>query len=140
MLYEQLLLHYPKDGPTATLQTDGQLMGSNLSFPILCVINLIGYWTTLEEYTGLRFEPNCLPVLVNGDDILFRIPKPRPDDPHTFYELWNKNITLFGFELSVGKNYIHDRVFTVNSECWIISGVQEATPTFRRTRHLDVGL
>jgi hypothetical protein len=139
VLYEQTL-HYPEGGPDPTLQSNGQLMGSNLSFPILCVINLIGYWTTLEEYTGLQFEPNQLPVLVNGDDILFRTPRPRPDNPNSFYELWKKNITTLGFELSVGKNYIHDRVFTVNSECWVISGAQEAAPMFRRIRHLDVGL
>lgn len=139
VLYEQLL-HYPEGGPGTTAQTNGQLMGSNLSFPILCVINLIGYWTTLEEYTGLKFEPNQLPVLVNGDDILFRTPKPRPDDKTSFYELWKKNITTLGFELSVGKNYIHDRIFTINSECYVVAGGLEAPPSFRRVRHLDVGL
>jgi hypothetical protein len=138
VLYEQLL-HYPKDGPSTTQQTNGQLMGSNLSFPILCVINLIGYWLTLEDYTGLKFEPNRLPVLINGDDILFRTPKPRKDDPKSFYELWKKNIAILGFELSVGKNYIHDSVFTVNSECWVVSGAKE-TPAFKRIRHFDVGL
>jgi len=139
VLYEQLL-HYPKGGPDATPQTNGQLMGSNLSFPILCVVNLIGYWMTLEEYTGLKFEPNHLPVLINGDDILFRTPRPRPDDKTSFYEIWKKNISALGFELSVGKNYIHDQVFTVNSECYVISGGKESPPSFRRVRHLDVGL
>jgi len=147
VLYEQML-HYPeanKDGgithqvPT-TEQNNGQLMGSNLSFPILCLANLIGYWMTLEEYTGLKFEPSQLPVLINGDDILFRTPKPRPDDPKSFYELWKKNIDALGFKLSVGKNYVHDTVFTVNSQCWVVSGAMEAVPQFRRIRHLDVGI
>lgn len=139
VLYEQVL-HYQEGGPNVTHQTNGQLMGSNLSFPILCVINLIGYWMTLEEYTGLTFEPGDLPVLVNGDDILFRTPCPRPDDPTSFYELWIANITKLGFELSVGKNYVHDKVFTVNSECWHFKAGAQGQPVFRRTRHLDVGL
>jgi hypothetical protein len=139
VLYEQTL-HYQKDGPEVTKQTNGQLMGSNLSFPILCVVNLIGYWMTVEEYTGLRIEPQDLPVLVNGDDILFRTPKPRPEDPASFYELWKSNITKLGFELSVGKNYVHDKVFTVNSECWHFKQGQAGRPVFRRTRHLDVGI
>lgn len=141
VLYEQLL-HYPESehgGPDTTQQTNGQLMGSNLSFPILCVINLVGYWLTLEEYTGLQIEPNKLPVLINGDDILFRTPKPRPDVPNSFYELWKKNVSTLGFELSVGKNYIHSTILTVNSECWVVSG-DEQSPSFRRVRHLNVGL
>ena len=32
---------------------------------------------------GLKFEPQGLPCLVNGDDIAFRIPRPRPDDPNS---------------------------------------------------------
>jgi hypothetical protein len=138
VLYEQTLI-YPEDGPEDTRQNNGQLMGSNLSFPILCVINLIGYWMTMEEYTGLTFEPMELPVLVNGDDILFRTPQPRPDDPESFYETWKRNITLLGFELSVGKNYVHDSVFTVNSECWVVK-TRQGIRSFTRVRHLDVGL
>jgi hypothetical protein len=140
VLYEQRL-HYPEKyvDTGCVEQRNGQLMGSNLSFPILCVVNLVAYWRTFEEYVGLRIEPSKLPVLVNGDDILFRTPRPDPSNPRSFYELWKKNITEVGFTLSVGKNYIHDTVFTVNSECWVV-GKSGNTPTFRRVHHLDVGL
>lgn len=137
VLYEQLL-HYGENGPDITRQTNGQLMGSNLSFPILCAINLIGYWIALEKYLGMRVLPEELPVLVNGDDILFRTPRPEPENPESFYEIWKASIDTLGFKLSVGKNYIHDSIFTVNSECWIVSGGE--TPSFRRIRHFDVGL
>ena len=139
VLYEQNL-HYQRDGPDTTKQTNGQLMGSNLSFPILCIVNLIGYWMTMEDYTDLTLEPHELPVLVNGDDILFRTPRPRPDDPTSFYELWKSNITKLGFELSVGKNYVHDKVFTINSESWHYKAGKAGQPIFRKTRHLDVGI
>lgn len=118
VLYEQQLNYpqytmrkYAKDGDdlSTVLQSDGQLMGSPLSFPILCTVNLVGYWMALERYTGLRCELSELPVLVNGDDILFRCNQ-------ALYELWIKIVRDLGFELSVGKNYVHKRYFTINSQ------------------------
>jgi hypothetical protein len=103
VLYEQVLC-YPKvkgqETPEDTQQCNGQLMGSNLSFPVLCAVNLIGYWLTLEEYLKVSFEPKDLPVLINGDDILFRTPKPDNADPDNFYTVWQKNLAKLGFDLS----------------------------------------
>ena len=54
-------------------QQNGQLMGSVLSFPILNVCNFVAYWISLERYMGVTYkDPWKLPVLTNGDDILFR--------------------------------------------------------------------
>lgn len=90
-------------------QRNGQLMGSPESFPILCYINLIGYWMALEIFTQRRIKARDLPVLVNGDDILFRC-------SDEFYPLW-KNITEeLGFELSQGKNYVSESLLMINSE------------------------
>jgi len=89
-------------------QENGQLMGSILSFPLLCAANLVCYWKCLEEYTGLKFTVSELPVLINGDDILFR-------SNESFYKLWLKEIKNIGFTLSIGKNYIHPHIFTINS-------------------------
>jgi hypothetical protein len=116
VLYEQTI-HYPKSsGLKPAQQTTGQLMGSVLSFPHLCALNIIGYWMTLEEFTGRTFSLKSLPVLVNGDDILFA------SNPQ-FYELWKGNITELGFELSIGKNYIHKNFLMVNSEpYWLSEG------------------
>jgi hypothetical protein len=59
---EPQFLHYPapmmkKGGLDPINQQNGQLMGSTLSFPILCIINLVAYWAALEEYTQRAFDP-----------------------------------------------------------------------------------
>jgi hypothetical protein len=112
VLYEQEI-HYPKKfeskgGLEPKMQTNGQLMGSTLSFPILCIVNLCAYWKTLEEYLNREIALYDLPVLINGDDILFRC-------NDAFYNLWMQNITEVGFILSLGKNYVHQTFFTINS-------------------------
>jgi hypothetical protein len=90
------------------IQQNGQLMGSVLSFPILCIINLVSYWISMEEYLGVEIDFRELPVLINGDDILF------PSNPE-HYEIWKSKIRSVGFNLSIGKNYIHKNLFTINS-------------------------
>jgi len=108
VLYEQDL-HYPSNsGVPPVNQTNGQLMGSTLSFPILCIVNLVCYWRALEEYLGRSVELEELPVLINGDDILFRT-------NDEFYQIWRKYIGNVGFILSLGKNYVHKNILTVNS-------------------------
>jgi hypothetical protein len=92
----------------SVLQRNGQLMGSTLSFPILCIINLVAYWYALETYLGQQVELEDLPVRINGDDILF------PSNPE-MYTIWQEKIHKVGFDLSIGKNYIHSRYFTMNS-------------------------
>jgi hypothetical protein len=143
VLYEQKLV-YPKIKgqvtPEDTQQKNGQLMGSNLSFPILCVVNLMGYWMALEKYLGLTFEPKDLPVLVNGDDILFRTPKPNDDDEGNFYTIWQNIVAKLGFELSVGKNYVHHEVFTINSECWRVTAGSTEKYVFKQMKYLNIGL
>jgi len=93
----------------AAKQTTGQLMGSTLSFPILCAVNLVCYWMSLEIYLKRKVQLSELPVLINGDDILFRTDE-------RFYSLWQSVIQEVGFELSMGKNYVHKTFFTINSQ------------------------
>jgi hypothetical protein len=108
VLYEQTL-EYP-DGRKVK-QLNGQLMGSTLSFPILCMVNLICFHISLEEFLGKKINIHDLPVLVNGDDILF-------PSCEGLYKIWMRNIANVGFLLSLGKNYVHASVLTVNSECY----------------------
>ena len=115
------LVSYPKevqDGKADlnpfVIQT-GQLMGSPLSFPILCSINVASYRATLAEYMGRDMEMNDLPVLLNGDDICFMA-------NDVFYALWKKWITRAGFTLSLGKNYISPNYVTINSQGFLWSG------------------
>jgi hypothetical protein len=128
---------------------NGQLMGSILSFPLLCLANFSCYVKTLKEYVkimldgrfptkrtelsedlDLLFENSIflssLPVLINGDDISFRASE-------NFYNLWLKNLPEFGFKPSQGKNYISSVMVTLNSEVYL--------PQSRTTvGYLNVGL
>jgi hypothetical protein len=114
-LLEQVIV-YPKGGPPPVSQHNGQLMGSVLSFPFLCLANLFAYMDSLgnddfEQTYRLMSDQRLmrrLPVMINGDDILFRT-----DDLH--YQRWTRSITKVGFRPSVGKNFRHKRFLTVNS-------------------------
>jgi hypothetical protein len=123
-------ISYPKtclkksDKLESMMQTNGQLMGCPLSFPILCAINLVAYWSALEEFLGKSVNLVDLPCLINGDDILFR-------SNDAFYAIWKKWIEIAGFTLSVGKNYISPNFLTVNSESWLYN------PTSKRFRKID---
>ncbi|APG77197.1 RNA-dependent RNA polymerase [Hubei narna-like virus 12] len=95
------LLVYPgSSGLTPVLQESGQLMGSLLSFPLLCLLN-----DCTAQFSGLKPDQ----YLINGDDILIRAPK-------KFYPIWKERVQEFGLELSLGKNYVHPRFGTVNSQ------------------------
>lgn len=117
---------YP-DG-TSVLQQNGQLMGSVLSFPILCVINVACYAAALEEYRvkyptrvftevylpGGLLNLASLPVLVNGDDVSFFCPD------EEFYETWSRKVSSAGFKKSLGKNYRSRQFVTINSKMFLV--------------------
>jgi len=110
-LLEQVLVYPSWTKIKPVVQKNGQLMGSILSFPILCIANLFAYIMSLPEpmkYLTSRSRMDKLPVLINGDDILFR-----SSDAH--YEKWLVETRRVGFTQSIGKNFRHDRFFTVNS-------------------------
>jgi hypothetical protein len=105
-------INYPKKfGIDPFDQRSGQLMGSPLSFPFLCTNNLIAYKLSVEDYLGIKVPFRELPCLINGDDILFRT---NPEH----YQLWKERVASIGFDLSIGKNYIHEKVLTINSTCF----------------------
>nr|UJQ92742.1 MAG: putative RNA-dependent RNA polymerase [Narnaviridae sp.] len=113
-------------------QTNGQLMGSVLSFPVLCAINVAAYWIALEEHTGRKFELNDLPVMVNGDDIAFKADT-------EFYEVWKRWTSCAGFTLSLGKNYISPDFVTINSEGYVASRKKDRL-TLTKVGFLNTGL
>jgi hypothetical protein len=107
VLYEHEI-HYPiTSGLDPVLQGTGQLMGSVLSFPILCLANCICCWISL--FGDDHFDD--LPILVNGDDIAFSCTRAR-------YHVWSDALADFGFIKSVGKNYCHKRFMLINSELY----------------------
>jgi uncharacterized protein YlbG (UPF0298 family) len=130
-------VEYPKwTGIDPVVQKNGQLMGSPLSFPILCMVNLIAYKMAMEEYlfekTDVPYKLSFyeLPVLVNGDDILF----PSNDE---LYIIWKRCIEEVGFELSLGKNYIHKNVCVINSQLYLYNW---ETNKFELIQYVNNGL
>lgn len=90
-------------------QQNGQLMGSILSFPILCLANLALY-LTVRKATRPKAEIRDLlnAVLVNGDDMIYIGTK---EEWKLHQELGKK----LGLEISPGKAYIHKRYANINS-------------------------
>jgi len=109
IIYEQNVTYPTKSGVEDLTQRNGQLMGSTLSFPILCIVNLVSFWMAFESYTMKIIKLEDLPVLVNGDDMLF-------STDESLYPHWLYHLSTTGFKLSVGKNYLHKSLFTMNSE------------------------
>jgi hypothetical protein len=114
------------------LQRNGQLMGSPLSFPVLCAINAACYREALMRYLGRPVAWEDLPVLVNGDDILFRA-------NDELYGYWLEEITKAGFSLSQGKNYFSESLLTVNSRFWLWRP-ERGTGYLEEVGFLNVGL
>jgi hypothetical protein len=91
-------------------QQQGQLMGSVVSFPFLCIINCAVCWMALSadkpELEFVRLED--LPLLVNGDDCVFV-------GTSGLESHWEKSIRYVGFSSSVGKTYFSKELLVMNS-------------------------
>jgi hypothetical protein len=81
----------------------GQMMGSYLSFPLLCLQNYAAFrWAAYKH--GLK----RIPLLINGDDILFQ-------SDRAFYKVWVDTITAVGLEVEVTKTSVLPDEGTLNS-------------------------
>jgi hypothetical protein len=104
-------LYYPtKFGPIYYGdQANGQLMGSVLSFPILCLANL-GLYLKVTEYahSGWTLPQRLRHVLINGDDMLYTADS----------SLWQRHVDIgeeIGLRMSIGKAYHHSVYANINS-------------------------
>lgn len=77
----------------------GQMMGSYLSFPLLCIQNYIAFRYTMGA---------DVPVLINGDDILFQS---SADDSSK----WMDTVGALGLTVEVTKTSVSDSFGTINS-------------------------
>ncbi|APG77088.1 RNA-dependent RNA polymerase [Beihai narna-like virus 4] len=93
-------------------QARGQLMGSPVSFPILCLLNAaltrFAFELAGREASMLRDQP----ILVNGDDLLCRTSDKE-------YYIWSQITAMGGLIPSLGKCFRHRRIATINSEMWV---------------------
>jgi len=94
------------------LATNGQLMGSILSFPLLCVINKFVY-----EYTQDLVPNESSKPLINGDDILYK-------GTEKFIRRWFEVTREAGFIPSKGKSLVDKNNFTINSRPFNARGMQ----------------
>lgn len=125
-------LHYPVVDPDGKVsgfihqgrQTNGQLMGSVLSFPILCLANLGLYLENCSVYhnqSHFSEQQKLDSVLINGDDMVYSAPNTIPYYCPTLQKdatLWDSHIELgmaIGLEMSLGKAYHHPVYANVNS-------------------------
>jgi hypothetical protein len=96
-------IEYPRSNVPSGTQNSGQLMGSLLSFPLLCLANAF-----IVEYSGIKPSE----YLVNGDDIVAHT------NP-TAIANWKVNAPRIGLSLSLGKNFVSDDFCTVNSQLFV---------------------
>jgi hypothetical protein len=115
-------IDYPKSTLLEScIQTRGQLMGSLLSFPILCLANFTTYAYAkmksmgdkifFEKIENILRDPR-LSCFINGDDILFTCDGPRS----RLYREWKTTAHSIGLELSVGKTYLSKYFGLINSQ------------------------
>jgi len=117
-------LSYPVEGRWVIKgsQQNGQLMGSILSFPLLCLANLGVYlYVTQETQRDWYSEERLNHVLINGDDMLYAS---RPEDWDFHTEIGRR----LGLEMSVGKAYRHHTFCNVNSVSFHYSLRDSGTP------------
>jgi hypothetical protein len=99
----------------AAEQKWGQLMGSPTSFPVLCLVNAAVNRYFLEQETGRVIPLRSCPMLINGDDVLFWMPKMES------YERWKALVSSAGLKPSIGKNYVSQKFLVINSEIFEVT-------------------
>ena len=102
-------------------QARGQLMGSPVSFPVLCIANAAVIWDSVfpnQEWRDVE-------MIINGDDCLFQC-----DEAGRLR--WQETAADVGLTPSVGKTYFHDRWAVINSALFDTSRV------LRETQHFEV--
>jgi len=122
-------------------QTEGQLMGSIISFPFLCIANAALCRLAIEEseFNTVTYRVadhkvrlgKILPCLINGDDCLLK---------GHFQRLricWEGFCAIAGLFSSLGKTYFSDNFCTINST---IFEWNETTQWWTECKYINLGL
>lgn len=110
------VIEYPK-GKLGE-QTSGQLMGSLLSFPLLCFLN---------DFIVSRAGFPKGSYLINGDDVVAK-------GPMSSISTWRASAPQVGLSLSLGKNFIDPDFCTVNSQLFFKGECQHTGKVSCQTR------
>jgi len=90
-------------------QVWGQLMGSIVSFIVLCIVNMSVIRHAYERSIEARsLSIDSIPAVVNGDDGLVQAPE-------CFSKLWEDSALVAGLVPSIGKVYTHHKYANINS-------------------------
>lgn len=101
----------------------GQQMGSLMSFPLLCVQNFFAFRYAVKKHFG---RSKVLPVLINGDDILFQVKDP------LFFDAWMSVVGGVGLQVEPSKTSRDSAFGTLNSTLLRWRGEQlRQVPTLR---------
>jgi len=115
------------------VQKNGQLMGSVLSFPILCLANLGVYLHNMADHQKhWTHDQRLNHVLINGDDMVYCAPP----------EFWKTHIKIgesVGLKMSVGKAYVHETYLNINSTS-VHCPLRTAQPHPWQINYLNSGL
>lgn len=94
--------------PNILNQENGQLMGSVVSFPILCIINAALLRWTCELDQKRTYTLNDCSITVNGDDAVIKCTS-------RGYSIWKELCTFCGLSPSIGKVYFSRCFLNMNS-------------------------
>jgi hypothetical protein len=89
-------------------QERGQLMGSIVSFPILCIANAAICRMALEADQSRVFTLRDCPLAINGDDAIMKMTRKS-------VKIWETIGSYCGLSPSIGKVYESNRFLNINS-------------------------
>nr|WAK77984.1 MAG: RNA-dependent RNA polymerase [Botourmiaviridae sp.] len=103
----------------------GQMMGSFLSFPLLCLQNRFAFLWAMRTGGLSPAAAEKVPCLINGDDILFR-------STPSLSEVWMKTVGELGLEVERTKTSVSPNFGSLNSTLLRWKGVHlRVIPTLR---------
>jgi hypothetical protein len=98
----------PDDAQIFVKQSWGQLMGSVVSFPVLCIANLVVCLATREHQLGRNLRLRDARIAINGDDCSFR-------STENSRRFWERIAHFVGLTPSVGKYFFSRKFVNMNS-------------------------
>jgi len=117
------------------VQEKGQLMGSIVSFPVLCIVNAAITRFAYELGLPIRAKVSLrdCPMAINGDDVAFRATKASRD-------AWRTIIKVAGLQESVGKTYYSKEFVQINSTNFVVVNTTEGRTALHLVRYVNLGL
>jgi len=128
-------------------QLIGQLMGSIVSFPVLCIANAAMCRWAIELSYLRKFLLKDAPLLINGDDCAMK------GRTTTIKLHWGRLTTFIGLKESIGKTYLSREFVDINStsfqrmkESFTIDDTNRTGATIKRetflkqVKYVNIGL